>query len=303
LAVSRGRGIGQRRPRRATAGIVVELLYIRTLVPDVPRNVARAFLRVLIRNGVFEETDGHIEVVGKPGLTLEYPADAGINLWRALSDRVRRKTPLWILANLMRGSEASGSGMLSPGRGGMVESPPTPEELTKRRQESLRKQNEELEKLRWREKEIIASLGESARREAATIIRYILKMEETRLLEVAARLGTALPLDGGGAKGRGELATIERIRERCGGADAERVIKAYVLLRKHRKDWIYRRDLGEFGIPDKTVYAYSRGLKKGVEFRGGGSTPLQYRRKMLLDYVRTRWTPLAAARPVRRPTG
>jgi len=243
----------------------------------VPSSVAFALVRVLIRNGVLETRDGHIEVVGKPGLTLEYPTDAAPKLWGAITHHAKLKTPLGILGHLIRGREVSGTGDLSPGQGGSssggrwVIHPPTREQL-----------QEHLDRLQWQREEIINTMGKESARDAKVILDHIVLRMEAE----AARAQTSVSSATAQKPATSSPAGISRIQARLSGSVADQATEVWWKVESDARNWIPAGDLADLGISPKTIHSALRN-REGLH----QEKPVRYSRTGILAFVSETWVP------------
>ncbi len=182
---------GATRPKRFDRRYIAGLAMAYCLMPEVPQEVARAFVDILCAQQVLEEDgSGNIEIAGNPGATGLLPEVAGKALRGAVTRAIERKAGLNILAYLVRGTGSSGSGApgSTRGHGGPrvdpgSKRPRNPNSADWRRQ------------LEWDKDKVIAALGGSASAQARRIVEWVLKevlVETAQVSPVDVQLGTSL---------------------------------------------------------------------------------------------------------------
>jgi len=209
--------------------------------------------------------------------------------------RVKPGAPLWILARVMQRSGVTGTGGLSPGRSGSpgmmpARSPP---------RDQGKKLGEELDRLRWSAPELVDSFGAHSRSEAKILVSYLIKRDELRLARVDP--GLAAPDTGSrdsALTGSGPP-EIKRIADRLrDGSSLRKAKHACLRLLETQGEWIPGSQLKLLGIPLTSARYHFKTARPGDGLVGGGSTPLQFRRTTLIEYVADHWTPRCA--PKRR---
>lgn len=124
---------------------------------------------------------------------------------------------------------------------------------------------------------------------------------ETSLTQGAAQIATNRSTDSQTTEedreARGPVDDRERIARRLPDDRARIVTQTYDVLIKDTRTWIPSRDLAGVGLSNRTVHEHKGSMTLGVDFRGGGSAPLEYGRSWLLRFLVERWSPRGRRRP------
>ncbi|MBN1270467.1 MAG: hypothetical protein JXB04_12825 [Kiritimatiellae bacterium] len=150
--------------------------------------------RILKQKGLLLETNGHVELAGKPGVTLALPEQAGAALLDALFtlSRGQRLTSINAVLPKSRGGMAIES--YGRGGGGAVWVPTRREQLLYERHALLyerRALQQDLRRLVWEKQDQIDAYGSELRSDATKLVEYWIKGHRDRFdaieRELAAR--------------------------------------------------------------------------------------------------------------------
>jgi len=102
-----------RKPKKADLYYVARLLKERSLIPEIPEEIAKTMVKWLSKIGFFTFSGGHYDLAAKPGTTMMFPLEAVHELWRALchfqfDEKVQEIVFEWIQGTGMSGSGATG---------------------------------------------------------------------------------------------------------------------------------------------------------------------------------------------------
>lgn len=160
------------RPTQFDRAYIVALARNSCLMPEVPEEVARAFVDILCAHQVLEEdARGNMEIAGSPGATEQLPERAGVSLWQATRRAIERKRPdLDIMEYLVRGSGAAGSGATGSRSGGSSGPRVDPSPARARKTTTT----EPLRELEWNKDQVIRGLGEGVSKQARVVVEWVL---------------------------------------------------------------------------------------------------------------------------------
>lgn len=159
------KGQRARRPQRASRDYLGSILKDTCLVPGVPADVADAVFGLLLDRRLLKKAGrDNFELGGTPGATTDLPERAGAAIHKSLLAMLRQDKALDVVAHVVRGSGASGSGA---GLGGA-----SSRNLEQQIAESDAAYLRELE---WNADSVIEAMGPGVSNEAAVIVEHVLR--------------------------------------------------------------------------------------------------------------------------------